>query len=154
MTAGLGAPGTKGQPWVSAPGFKELPPSSRAGLRPSGCRRAGHAELHTGWGVGLVFNKTERCCDLCTLLSEGSWREGEPLSKSSPIGARTPSGLGWEGCRQCLHHLFSRHPLWFSQPPRDRTELETSGLLETPLRGSHIYCSQAPRLATEIKVAV
>lgn len=85
MTAGLGAPGTKGQPGVSPPGFKELPSSSGAGLWPSGCRRAGHTELRTGWGVGLVFNKTERCCDLCPLLSEGSWQEGEPLCKSSPI---------------------------------------------------------------------
>jgi len=59
MAVGLEASGTEGQAWVSPPGSKEVPPPCRAGLGPSGCRRAERAGLYAGWGEGLVSNKRE-----------------------------------------------------------------------------------------------
>ena len=80
-------------------------------------------------------------CVLSCLQGSGE-RGNHPVN---PLPSEPEHLQGWDGedAATLLHHLFSRHCLWLLQPPRDRAELETSGLLETPLEGSHIPCSQA-----------
>lgn len=53
---------------------------------------------------------------------------------TNPLPSEPEHLQGWGG-KGLAASYFSSHHLWFLQSPRDRTELETSGLLETPLQG-------------------
>lgn len=98
--------------------------------------------LAGGWDWSSIKQRGAVTCVLSCL--KGAGERGN--HSANPLPSEAEHLQGWGGCCQCLHHLFSRHPLWFLQPPRDRTELETSGFLETCLQGSHICCLRLPGL--------
>lgn len=80
----------------------------------------------------------------CVLLClQGVGKRGN--HPANPLPSKPEHLQSWDGedAATLLLHLFSRHHVWLLQSPRDRAELETSGLLETPLQGNRTPCSQA-----------
>lgn len=133
----------RGSPGSLPPGPGRYPHPPKEDIGPADAEELGvlGSALAGGRDWSSIKQRGAVNCVLSCLQGAGE-RGNHP---ANPLLSKPEHPQGWDGedAATLLHHLSSRHHLWFLQPPGDRPELETSGLLETPLQGNHIPCPQA-----------